>query len=117
MVAIIDQFLASAGPAVAQILDVGWQFLQLFLLLGLIVYGFMLWRFDTKVNIRELSKGGRIILLTTRAKVIKEKRTGAPKLKFFGTMGFRGEVISQPPSECLVPCRSRLTTKVYDFVK
>ena len=117
MVAVIDQFLASAGPAVSQVLDVIWQFLQLFFVLGLIAYGFMLWRYDTKVNIRELSKGGRIILSTTRAVVIKEKKTGAPKLKFFGIMGFRGEVISQPPAECLVPCKSRLTAKTYDFVK
>ncbi len=117
MVAIVDQFLASAGPYVSQLLDVIWQFLQLFLLLGIAGYGYFLWRYDTKVNIRELAKGGRIILSTTRATVIKEKKTGAPKLKFFGMMGFRGEVISQPPAECLVPWKGRLTAKVYDFVK
>ncbi len=117
MVAVIDSFLASAGPAVQQIVGVIGQFLQLFLLLGVLAYGFMLWRFDIKVHVRELSKGGRTIMSSQRAMSFKEKKTGAPKLRMFGTMGFGGEVISLPPAECLVPTRSRITTKVYDFVK
>lgn len=117
MVAIVDKFLASAGPAVSQVLDVVGMFLQLFLLLGVIGYGFMLWRYDIKIHIRELSKGGRTIMSSQRAMAIKEKKTGAPKLKMFGTMGFGGEIISMPPAECLVPTRGRITRKVYDFVK
>ena len=77
----------------------------------------MQWKYDIKVHIRELAKGGRIILSSTRATAIKEKKTGAPKLRMFGTMGFRGEVISMPPAECLVPVKGRLTTKAYDFIK
>ena len=117
MVAIVDKFLASAGPAVSQVLDVVGMFLQLFLLLGVIGYGFMLWRYDIKIHIRELSKGGRTIMSSQRAMAIKEKKTGAPKLKMFGTMGFGGEIISMPPAECLVPTRGRITRKVYDFVR
>ena len=117
MVAIIDDFLVSAGPVVTQMLDVVFQFVQLGLLLGIIGYGATLFRFDTKVNIRELAKGGRTIVSTTRAASIKDKRTGAPKLRLFGFLGFKGEIISMPPAECLVPSRGRLTTKMYDFVK
>ena len=117
MVAIIDSFLASAGPAVSQMLDVVGMFLQLLLLLGTIAYGFMLWRYDVKIHVRELSKGGRTIMSSMRAMGIKEKKTGAPKLQTFGFMGFKGEVISMPPAECLVPTRGRVTRKVYDFVK
>ena len=32
-------------------------------------------------------------------------------------MGFMGEVINEPPAECLVAHRSRITTKMYDFVR
>ncbi len=117
MVAIIDSFLASAGPAVSQMLDVAGMFIQLLLLLGVVAYGFMLWRYDIKIHVRELSKGGRTIMSSMRAMAMKEKRTGAPKLKTFGTMGFGGEIISMPPAECLVPTRGRITRKVYDFVK
>lgn len=117
MVEIIDTFLASAGPVVEQIMGVVIQFLQLGLLLGVIAWGFMLWRYDTKINVREYSKGGRVITYTTRAVKFKNKRTGSPKLRFFGFLGFRGEVVNEPPAECLVAHRSRLTNKMYDFVK
>jgi len=117
MVTIVDDFLAAAGPAATQLVDVIIQFVQLGLLLSLIAYGFILWRYDTRVNVREYSKGGRVINWTTRAVEIKEKRTGAPRLKFFGIMGFKGEVIGKPPAECLIANKSRITTKMYDFVK
>ena len=117
MVAVIDDFLAAAGPAAIQLVDVIIQFLKLGALLGIIGYGYILWKYDTKVNVREYSKGGRIITFTTRAIRIKDKNTGAPKLKFFGTFGFKGEVINEPPAECLVAHKSRITTKMYDFVR
>ena len=117
MVAIIDSFLAAAGPAASQIVDVIIQFVQLGLLLLIIGYGIILWRYDTRVNVREYSKGGRVINWTTKARETKEKKTGAPKLLFFGFMGFRGETISKPPAECLVAHKSRVTTKMYDFIK
>ncbi len=117
MVAIIDQFLVMMGPAVAQALDVIGQILYLVVILGALGYGIMLWKFDIKVNVRDASEGRRTISWSTRAIRIKDKKTGAPKLKFFGTMGFRGEIINEPPAECLVAHRSRVTTKMYDFVR
>jgi|TARA_Y100000034_G_scaffold136810_1_gene215982 DNA-binding protein len=117
MVAVIDNFLVTAGPAVTQAIDVIVQFIQLGLLLALIGYGYILWKFDTRVNVREYSKGGRIITFTTRAVRIKDKNTGSPKLRFFGMMGFKGEIINEPPAECLVAHKSRITTKMYDFVR
>ncbi len=117
MVAIIDDFLAALGPAAVQLVDVIVQFMQLGLILVFVAWMFIIWKFDTKVNIREYSKGGRVINWTTRAMEVKEKRTGAPRLRFFGYFGFKGEVISKPPAECLVAHKSRITTKMYDFVK
>ena len=118
MVEIIDTFLASAGPVVEQAMGVIIQFLQLGLLLGAIAWGFVLWRYDTKVNVREYSKGGRVITYTTKAVKFKDKRTGSPKLRFFGFFGFRGEVINEPPAECLIAYRSRIgPNKMYDFIK
>jgi len=117
MVAIIDSFLAAAGPTVEQIIGLVVQLAQLIGLLLVMAYGYMLWKYDTFLNIRELSKGHRTITTTTRATGFKEKKTGTPKLRMFGTFGFRGEVIDLPPTECLVAHRSRVTTKMYDFVK
>lgn len=117
MVAIIDSFLASASPYVSQTLDMVWMVVQLVGILALIGYGFLLYKYDTKINVREYSKGGRTITYITRATKIRDKSTGAPKLRFFGTMGFRGDVINEPPAECLVAHRSRITNKMYDFVK
>jgi len=117
MVTLIDNFLTAAGPAAVQLIDVIIQFVKLGALLALLGYGVMLWRYDTRVNIREYSKGGRVITWSTRAREIKERRTGAPKLKLFGFFGFKGEVLSKPPAECLVAHKSRITTKMYDFVK
>ena len=48
---------------------------------------------------------------------IKDKKTGAPKLKLFGKFGFMGQIINLPPAECLIAHRSRITPKMYDFVK
>ncbi len=117
MVAIIDDFLQAASPMVGQTLDVIWQFAQLFFILAVIGYGVMLYRYDTKINVREYSKGGRTITYTTRAVKIRDKKTGAPRLKFFGIMSFGGDVINQPPAECLVAYKSRITNKMYDFIK
>ncbi len=117
MVAIVDQFIANAGPYFDQMFIVVWMFLKIGLLLAALGYGFVLWRFDTKINIREMSKGGRVITQSTRAVRFRDKNTGAPKLRFFGMMGFRGDVINEPPAECLVAHRSRLTPRMYDLVK
>lgn len=117
MVAIIDNFIASMAPALGVALDVIWMFIQVIGLLALIGYGYMLYKYDTKINVREYSKGGRTITYTTRAVKIRDKKTGAPKLRFFGMMGFKGDVINEPPAECLVAHRSRITNKMYDFVK
>lgn len=117
MVAVVDDFLASASPYVSQMLDMVWMIIQLIGILALIGYGILLYMYDTKINVREYSKGGRTITYTTRAKKFRDRKTGAPKLRFFGTMGFLGDIINEPPAECLVAHRSRITNKMYDFVR
>ena len=117
MVKVIDDFFAVIQPYIGTSLDVVWQIIQLVGLLALIAYAYMLYMYDTKVNIREYSKGGRLITYTTRARKVKNKKTGTPKLKFFGKFGFGGDETHEPPAECLVAHRSRITTKMYDFVK
>lgn len=117
MVKVIDDFFAVITPYIGVSLDVVWQIIQLIGLLALIGYAYMLYMFDTKVNVREYSKGGRVITYTTRARKVKNKRTGTPKLKFFGKFGFGGDEVHDPPAECLVAHRSRITPKMYDFVK
>ena len=117
MVAVIDSFLASATPYVEQIMGLLGMIIQLVLFLAVIGYGASLLMYDTKINVREYSKGGRMITYTTRARRFKDKKTGAPKLKFFGMLGFRGEVINEPPAECLIAFKSRITHKMYDFIK
>lgn len=112
-----DYITTVAKPVVEQFMGIIGMVLQLLLLLAIIAYGYMLYMFDVKVNVRELSKGGRTITYTTRAKKIRDKKTGAPKLKFFGRFGFGGDEINEPPSSCLVAHRSRITNKMYDFVK
>ncbi len=117
MVAVIDQFIVAAGPAVGQIIGLLVMIFQLIGMLLVLAFGYTLWKFDTLVNVREISKGHRTITKTTRAVGFKEKNTGTPKLRLFGTLGFGGEVIDLPPAECLIAHRSRVTTKMYDFVK
>ena len=117
MVAVIDDFIALATPFLSQTFDMIWMVMQLVGILALCGYGYVLWRYNIHLNIREYSKGGRVINYTTRAVVIKDKRTGAPKLKTFGFMGFKGELINEPPAECLIANKSRITNKMYDFIK
>lgn len=117
MVVTPGSLIPDISPAVIQLLDVAWQYLQLFGVLAIFAFVAMMYRFDTRVNIREYARGGRVIARSTRARKIKDKKTGAPKLQFFGTFGFRGEIINEPPAACLVPFRSRVTNKMYDFVK
>lgn len=117
MVAVIDSFVANLAPYFGVALDVIVLFAQLIGILLVLGYVVMLYMYDTKINIRDYAKGGRIITIGTRAMRIKDKKTGAPKLRLFGKMGFFGEVISEPPAECLVPYRSRITHKMYDFIR
>ena len=117
MVAVIDNFLATATPYFGQIFDFMWMIIKLLGLLVLLAYGYIVWKYDTRINVREYSKGGRTITYTTRARRYKDKRTGAPMMQFFGHMGFMGEKINEPPAECLVAHRSRITNKMFDFIK
>lgn len=117
MVKIVDEFITAIGPYLGQTADVVFMVFQLLGILALIGYGFMLYMYDTKINIREYSKGGRTINHQTRAMKFRDRKTGAVKLRFFGIMGFRGDTINEPPAECLVAHKSRITPKMYDFVK
>jgi len=117
MVAVIDTFFASLTPYFGLAFDVIWQIIQLLGLLAGLGYAAMLFMYNIKVNVREYSKGGRVITYTTRAMRTKDKKTGSPKLRLFGFLGFKGDIINEPPAECLVAHRSRITNKLYDFVK
>jgi len=109
--------IPSISPYIVELLDVVWQFVKLGLVLGVIAYAGMVYMFDTRVNVREYSRGGRTINYQTRARRFKDRISGMPKLRFFGYFGFKGEVINEPPAECMVSFKSRLTNKMYDFVK
>jgi len=117
MVAVLDSFFTNLTPYFGLAFGVIWQGIQLVGLLAGLGYVIMLFLYDTKINVREYSKGGRVITYTTRAMRTKDKRTGAPKLRLFGMMGFKGDVLNEPPAECLVAHRSKITHKMYDFVK
>lgn len=117
MVAVIDQFIVQVGPYMNQFFDIVWMAIRLIGLLAIIGYGILIYKYNTKINVREYSKGGRVITFTTRAIRIKDKMTGAPKLRMFGFMGLKGDIINEPPAECLIACRSRITNKMYDFVR
>lgn len=116
MVAVLDNFIASLSPAIATMLDVVGQILQLLLILGVLAYGALLYMYSIKINVWEHSKGNRVIASTTKAMKARDKKTGAPMLRLFGTMGFGGQVINQPPAECLVADKSRITPKGYSFI-
>lgn len=111
------ELVPTITPYIATVLDIVWMVLQLIIILGLIGYAVIVYMYDTKCNIREYSKGGRTINYLTRARRFKDRKTGTPKLQFFGYMGFMGEKINEPPAECMVPFKSRITNKMFDFVK
>ena len=117
MVAIIDSFIAGAGPYLEQAWITIWLVLRLIGILAVIGYGILIYKFDIKINVREYSKGGRIINYSTRAIRMRDKRTGAPKIRLFGRMGFGGDKINEPPAECLIANRSKITYKMYDLIK
>jgi len=117
MVAIVDSFLNAMTPYLGVIFDTIGLFIQLGLILGGVGYGLYLFLFSIKLNIREYSKGGRVISSTSRAMKVRDKKTGAPKLRLFGMFGFAGETINEPPAECLVAHKSPITNKMYDLIR
>lgn len=109
------------GPTVSPYLDsfFGWawtatQFLLIILAIG---YVFLLYTYNVKITIREYTKGARTIVYTTNAREYTERKSGAPKLQFFGKFGFSGRKINQPPAECIIPYKSMFKKKMYDFIK
>ena len=114
---IVDEFIAQATPFLGQTFDMVWMVARLVGLLAIIGYGALLFRYNIKLNIREYSKGGRVINYSTTAIKVKDKKTGSPMLKTIGMLGIKGEMINEPPAECLIGNRSRITYKMYDFVK
>lgn len=95
---------------------IGWA-IQLIVIIAVLYWFYTLWTFDTKILISEIGKKGRVINSQTRAKEFIDKKTKIPKLRLFGKLGFMGEVIELPPSECIIPYKSRLTNKMYMYVK
>jgi len=118
-----DSLLPTITPFLGTAMDVIIIVVQLIALLGGLGYIVLLYMFDTKLNIREVSKGNRVIVHQSRARKIKDKRTGTPRLMLFSLNPMvlfgmaRAQMINEPPAECLVPFKSRLTNKLYDLVK
>ena len=78
-----DSILPTITPFIGPALDIAWMIAQLLFLIGGIGYVVLLYFYDTKLNIRQMSKGSRTIVHTTRAKSTKDKKTGVPKLMLF----------------------------------
>ena len=112
-----DDIIPAVMPYVSIIFDTIWMVLQLVLILVGIAYAVFMFKYDTKIEIRDQSKGYRTIGKSTRARRYTDKKTGTPMLQLFHPIIFRGERINEPPSECLIPCKSRLTPKMYSFVR
>lgn len=118
-----DSILPTITPYIGPILDIAWMVFQLLLIIGGLMYVALLYFYDTKLNIRQMSKGNRTIIVTVRAKSMKDKRTGTPRLTLFSlnpmiVFGLiKGEMINEPPAECLVPYKKGMTRKVYDLIK
>jgi hypothetical protein len=74
-------------------------------------------RFRSTAVVREYTKGGRVVSYQVKAREFTDRKDNIPKLQFFGTMGFAGKIINQPPSECVIPYRGVWVKKMYDLVK
>lgn len=113
-----NEIFNGLGPALANLMPWVWGGLIFIGFFVSIWYVFLIKSYNIKIYVREISKGNRVIAMTTRAKSFKEKETNIQKLRFFGKFGFGGEVINMPPSECLVPYRGfGGLSSVYDLVK
>jgi len=112
-----DQLGSYISPALDALTGFFWPILQFgFLLVGL-YYLWVFTSFNKKVMLREMTKGNRTIVKIVRAKIVKEKNLQHPQLQLFGTFGFQGKRITQPPSDCIYPYKSTFgNTTLYDFV-
>lgn len=90
---------------------------QVLIVVAVLYWFYVMWKFDTKLLIEEMGKRGRALSYETRAREFIDKKTKLPKLRMFGILGFWGETIAKPPAECITPYKSRLTNRFYKFVK
>jgi len=112
-----DDIIPTIMPYVDVLFSTIWIVLRLVLILAGIAYAIFLFKYDVRIEIRDQAKGYRTIGRTVRARRYMDKKTGTPMLQLFHPLIFRGEKINEPPSECLIPCRSRMTPKMYSFVR
>ena len=112
-----DQLVPMITPYLGPVMEIMGMVIQLIGILAFIGYAILMFMFDVRLHIREVAEGKRTIETSTRARRFIDKKTGAPKLKLFGIFGFKGEIMNEPPAECLVPTRSRLTPRAYTIVK
>ena len=108
---------ASISPVVGTAVNWLWGFLQL----GLLVVGvYLLWvwsSYNVKVMTRSMTKSNRTIVKIVRAKRISDKKLKHPTIQLFGTLGFGGKKIPQPPADCIYPYKGSMgNTTLYDFV-
>ncbi len=86
------------------------------ILIGL-YYLYVIYSFNRKIMIREYTKGGRTITRMVRGKKVFDTVLGTPQIQFFGTLGFKGRKIPEPPGDCIFPYKSRMgNTIMYDFL-
>ena len=98
---------------------VGYLWIVLQIAAGVAVLGMLyIWAgFNIKVMSREMTKNNRVMVKILRAKRVKGKILDHPKIQLFGTLGFGGKVISQPPASCIFPFKTMMgATTLYDFV-
>jgi hypothetical protein len=112
-----DAIAGVIGEYSGAVFTIIWAVAQILIILGVVGWFIVMWRYDTRVLVSELTKNKKVINYHTRAREIIDRQTKTPKVKLFGTFGFGGEEIEKPPSECITPFKSRVTNKMYHYVK
>ncbi len=113
----LDQMFASAGPAAGEILSLIWNIIKLLLFVGFLGYLWYYTTFNVRLLERKYTKGGRVTVTIKKAKKVFEKNLMHPQLKTFGTLGFGGKRVNEPPADCVFPFQASFgNTTMYDFI-
>ncbi len=111
----LDSISSSFGETLGSIPVKG--ITQGLLFLIFLYYAYILYSFNRKIMIREYTKGGRTTTKMIRGKKVFDKVLGTPQIQFFGTFGFQGKKIPEPPGDCIFPYKSKMgNTIMYDFL-
>lgn len=117
MVVLFNQIGNYFEPVLGVATGFFYGFLQIALIFGVLGYIWIYTSFNVKIMVRQMTRGNRTIVEMVRAKKSKEKNLDHPKLQLFGTLGFGGKKITQPPTDCIYPYKSKFgNTTLYDFV-